>query len=243
MWYLSKAFTCFPFLPVVMTSIVSHAVPYVCPVFNMWLVYPELVLLLLMSWIRSLYLMLNVQPVCSIYFNGQSSNFIWYMPLLLYLSLCAWGFNVQGYYKWFIRFQNSFLALSPFSKGTELVLPTGAHIANLVSLRFVSHINRICTCNALDNIAFWKRRFIYSNPVFVIVLCVRNAIFTRVSWKSFVILLTHFGFWFWGSVCFVFVGEVVSWLGLSYTRYCVVCSLWLFFLCVLLFQFVKNILM
>jgi hypothetical protein len=29
-----------------------------------------------------------------------------------------------------------FLALSPFCKGTELVLPTGAHKTNLVSLRF-----------------------------------------------------------------------------------------------------------
>jgi hypothetical protein len=44
--------------------------------------------------------------------------------------------------------------LSPFSKGTELMLPTGAYITNLVRLRFVSYINRICTCNTLDNIAF-----------------------------------------------------------------------------------------
>jgi hypothetical protein len=51
-------------------------------------------------------------------------------------------------------FSNSFLALSPFSKGTEFVLPTGAHTTNLVSLRFVSYINRICKCNTLDNIAF-----------------------------------------------------------------------------------------
>jgi hypothetical protein len=65
--------------------------------------------------------------------------------------------DIQGYYKWFIRFQNSFLALSPFSKGTEFLQPTGAHITNLVSLRFVSYINRICTYNTLDNIAFWKR--------------------------------------------------------------------------------------
>jgi hypothetical protein len=71
--------------------------------------------------------------------------------------------DIQGYYKWFIRFQNailsknSFLALSPFSKGTVLVLPTGAHVTLLVSLRYVSYINRICTCNILDNIEFWKR--------------------------------------------------------------------------------------
>jgi hypothetical protein len=28
------------------------------------------------------------------------------------------------------------------------------HITNLVSLQFVSYINRICTCNTLENIAF-----------------------------------------------------------------------------------------
>jgi hypothetical protein len=67
------------------------------------------------------------------------------------------SFDIQDYYKWFIRFQNSFLALSPFSNGTEFMLPTGARITNLVSLRFVSYINRICTCNTSDNIAFWKR--------------------------------------------------------------------------------------
>jgi hypothetical protein len=51
-------------------------------------------------------------------------------------------------------FKTLFLFLSPFSKGTELVLPTGAYITNLVSLRFVSYINRICTYTTLDNIAF-----------------------------------------------------------------------------------------
>jgi hypothetical protein len=57
---------------------------------------------------------------------------------------------------------------------------------------------------------------IYSNPVFCIVFCVRKVIFTRVSWKSFIILrtslplyvkVTHFVFWCWGSVClFCFCG-------------------------------------
>jgi hypothetical protein len=77
--------------------------------------------------------------------------------LLCYNGLLScFGRVIQGYYKWFTRFQNSFIALPPFSKGTEVMLPTGAYITNLVSLRFVSYINRVCTCNTLDNIAFWK---------------------------------------------------------------------------------------
>jgi hypothetical protein len=56
MWYLSKVFNCLPFLPVLMTSIVSAVVSYVCPVFNIWFEYPELALLLLIEWMCSLYL-------------------------------------------------------------------------------------------------------------------------------------------------------------------------------------------
>jgi hypothetical protein len=40
--------------------------------FNMWFEYPELTLLLLIACICSLYLVLNVRPVCPMYFNGQS---------------------------------------------------------------------------------------------------------------------------------------------------------------------------
>jgi hypothetical protein len=74
-WYLSYVLRCLPFLPVVITSIVSDITPHACPAFNMWFEYPELLLLLLMSCICSLYLVLNVLPVCPIYFIGQSMHF------------------------------------------------------------------------------------------------------------------------------------------------------------------------
>jgi hypothetical protein len=89
MWYLSKVFKCLPILPILMTSIVSVIVPYVWPVLNIWFECPEFALLLLIAWMCSLYLVLNVLPVWPTYFNGQSRHFIWYIPLLLYLSVCV----------------------------------------------------------------------------------------------------------------------------------------------------------
>jgi hypothetical protein len=94
MWYFSKEFKCLPFLPVLMTSTVCVIVPYVCPVFNIWFDYLELPQLLLMAWICSLYLTLNVLPVWATYFNGKSRNFIWYMSLLLCLSVCEWCLHI-----------------------------------------------------------------------------------------------------------------------------------------------------
>jgi hypothetical protein len=41
----------------------------------------------------SLYLVLNVRPVCPIYFNGQSIHFIWCTPLVSYSSYCRRGFT------------------------------------------------------------------------------------------------------------------------------------------------------
>jgi hypothetical protein len=40
-----------------------------------------------------LYLVLNVRPVCPIYFTGQSMHFICYMPLFSYSSRCMRGFT------------------------------------------------------------------------------------------------------------------------------------------------------
>jgi hypothetical protein len=51
---------------------VLDILPYVCPVFNMWFEYPELTLLIHIA----LYLVLNVWPVCPVYFNGQSMHLI-----------------------------------------------------------------------------------------------------------------------------------------------------------------------
>jgi hypothetical protein len=66
-------------------SIVSVMVPYVLlyPVFNLWIVYPELlrVLLFLIACIYSLCLVWNILSVCPVYFSVQSR------PLLLYLSV------------------------------------------------------------------------------------------------------------------------------------------------------------
>jgi hypothetical protein len=89
MWYVSSVFMCFPFVCVFMMSMVSAMVPHLCPVFHMWLEYPELLLLFLIACMCSLYLVWKVLPVCPMYLSGQSKHFIWYMPLLLYLSFCG----------------------------------------------------------------------------------------------------------------------------------------------------------
>jgi hypothetical protein len=85
--YFSRVFRCLPFLSVLITCIVCVMLPYTYPVFNTWLEYPGLLLLLLMSCMCSLYLILNDQPVCPLYSNGQLMHFIWYTPLFSYLSL------------------------------------------------------------------------------------------------------------------------------------------------------------
>jgi hypothetical protein len=76
-WYLSNVFRCLPFLPVVITSIVSVVTLYECPIFNMWFRYPELLLLLLISCVCSLYLVLNVLPVCPNEVHGLSNEIDW----------------------------------------------------------------------------------------------------------------------------------------------------------------------
>jgi hypothetical protein len=48
-YHFSRLFKCFPFFPVLLTSILPGVVPFVYPVFNMWFLYPELLLLLIMA--------------------------------------------------------------------------------------------------------------------------------------------------------------------------------------------------
>jgi hypothetical protein len=80
----------FPDLRIPMMSVIL----YVCPMFSIWFEYPDL-LLFLMAWMRFLYLLviLNVPPVCLVYFNGQSRHFTWLMPLL-YFSVYVRCFNI-----------------------------------------------------------------------------------------------------------------------------------------------------
>jgi hypothetical protein len=85
-------YECLPFFPVFTISVISVMVLYVCTEFSIWFEYPELPLLFLMAWICSLYLILNILPVCPMYFSGQSRHFICEMPLLPF-CLCM-GFNV-----------------------------------------------------------------------------------------------------------------------------------------------------
>jgi hypothetical protein len=77
-----------------MISIVSVMFPYECAVLNIWLEYPDLLLLFFMSLICSLYLVLNYRPVCPMYFVRQLMHFIWYTPLFSYLSVYVYGFNM-----------------------------------------------------------------------------------------------------------------------------------------------------
>jgi hypothetical protein len=48
-WYLSKVVKCFPFFPVLIKSIMSAMVPYLCPMFNIWFEYLELLWLFLIT--------------------------------------------------------------------------------------------------------------------------------------------------------------------------------------------------
>jgi hypothetical protein len=75
-----------------MISIVSVMFPYECPVFNIWLEYPDLLLLVFMSLICFLYLVLIGRPVCPMYkyFIGQLVHLIWYTPFFSYMCLCVW---------------------------------------------------------------------------------------------------------------------------------------------------------
>jgi hypothetical protein len=70
-------FKCFPSLCVLTMSNVSVTVPYVCPVFDIWLEYHELLLLFLIACTCSLYLMWSLLPVCPMNFGRQSRYFIW----------------------------------------------------------------------------------------------------------------------------------------------------------------------
>jgi hypothetical protein len=78
MWYLSSVFKCFPFLCVLSMSILS-VIPQlrVCPVFNTWFEYPELLLIFLIAYIYFLYLVWNALPVCLMHFSGHSKHFMW----------------------------------------------------------------------------------------------------------------------------------------------------------------------
>jgi hypothetical protein len=79
MWYFSNVFNWFAFFPpYFIMPVVSVMVPYLCPVFSIWLEYSELPLIFLVTCICSLYIVLNVLPGWSIYFSGQSRHFIWW---------------------------------------------------------------------------------------------------------------------------------------------------------------------
>jgi hypothetical protein len=73
LWYFFSVLKCF-FLFFFSAFSIFVALSYipVCPVFNMWFEYPELALLALNAYICFLYLVLNVRPVCTIYFSAQS---------------------------------------------------------------------------------------------------------------------------------------------------------------------------
>jgi hypothetical protein len=73
----------FPSTSIISIVLVIH--PYACLVLNMWLEYPELMLLLLMACMPSLCLVENDQSLCPTYLSGQFTHFIWYTPFLPYL--------------------------------------------------------------------------------------------------------------------------------------------------------------
>jgi hypothetical protein len=59
-----------------MVPMVAVVVPYLYPVFNVWVEYPELLLLFLNACTSSQYLVRFALRVCPIYLNGQYKHFI-----------------------------------------------------------------------------------------------------------------------------------------------------------------------
>jgi hypothetical protein len=90
MRYFSSVFRCFPFLSIFLISIVSVMLPYECPVFNMWLEYPDLLLLFVMS------LMFFVSGVkwssCLSYVFHWAAHALHlvYVVLFIFVCLCIW---------------------------------------------------------------------------------------------------------------------------------------------------------
>jgi hypothetical protein len=90
MWKHCSVFISAPFFSTCKLSIVSSIVPYVCSVSMMCCIWN------LVCWITlcSLYLVLKFLPVCPVYLNWHPLHFIWYIPLLLYLSVfCFLGWR------------------------------------------------------------------------------------------------------------------------------------------------------
>jgi hypothetical protein len=79
-----------------MICLVPVILSYVCLVFNMWLEYPKLLLLLNIAWICYLNLVLVICLVCLMYFSVQSSNFNCYIRdfHVSYIHLLLVFFNI-----------------------------------------------------------------------------------------------------------------------------------------------------
>jgi hypothetical protein len=89
MWYCSKVFMSRPFISWCRTLSLFSIVPYVWLVSRMCCAYLEVVLLVRMACICSLYRVLKFLPVWPMYFDWHVLHFISYTPLRLYLSGCG----------------------------------------------------------------------------------------------------------------------------------------------------------
>lgn len=91
-WYFSNVFKYLPFLCILIKSTGSAMVPYLCPVFNTWFEYPELLLLSLIASICSSHLL--VCPMCfmgspNISFGASHFCFICLFVDIIYVLYCA----------------------------------------------------------------------------------------------------------------------------------------------------------
>jgi hypothetical protein len=75
-------------------SSVSSIVSYACCMSKICCAYLEVVLLVCIACMCSLYHVLKFLPVWPMYFSWQLLHFIWYIPLWLYLSvMCFFGWR------------------------------------------------------------------------------------------------------------------------------------------------------
>jgi hypothetical protein len=87
MSYRSHVFIIGPLLSMCRMSIVFSIVPCASCVSRMCCAYVEFGLFDLIACVCSLYLVRNFLPVCPTYSSWHLFHFIWYMPLLLYMSV------------------------------------------------------------------------------------------------------------------------------------------------------------
>jgi hypothetical protein len=119
-------------------SMLSSMVSYSCPLSRICCANFEFSLFVLMTFMCSLYLILNVRPVCPTYFSGHLPHCNWYTPLWLYTS----EFSCLCFRRCYIVFVVLYAILRfVFLNKIVIVLVSGPEYVNIVHFCF-----SFCVC-------------------------------------------------------------------------------------------------